>query len=195
MTPSKRQAETEAIYYLDVCVWPSCTAYPALVGTTKLPLCIDHAIRTWGVLDRDQAERPALTEHQLNRRVERERTRLRETQAAESRAIEPGWIYYVQVTDRIKIGYSTDVRQRMRAYPPHAELLAVHPGTPTLERQIHQDLAGHLAQGREWFRPNPEVTAHIGTVLAQFGPPPKRFIYTFRDGPQQRIKVRRSARR
>src|SRR5690554_2780796 len=43
--------------------------------------------------------------------------------------ISPGWVYYIRVGDTIKIGFSQDVSQRMRTYPPNAELLAAHPGT------------------------------------------------------------------
>jgi hypothetical protein len=83
--------------------------------------------------------------------------------------ITPGWVYYIRMGDTIKIGYSVDVAQRMRSYPPNAELLAAHPGTELVERQIHKRFREHLVQGREWFAPADEIMAHIESVVEQFG--------------------------
>lgn len=192
----KREAEQrEAVLMATTCCWPSCTRNVAWFSGNKLPLCFDHAWDAFIAVKNADEHRPKISEYELNRQLATRNRIAREDAERDSRAIEPGWIYYVKVTDRIKIGYSTDVRQRMRAYPPHAELLAVHPGTPTLERDIHRDFAGHLAQGREWFRPDTEVMAHVAKVLDQFGPPPKRFHYTFRSqGEAQQMKIHRSAR-
>ena len=88
---------------------------------------------------------------------------------AKDQKIDPGWVYYIRMGDHIKIGYSIDVAQRMRAYPPNAELLAAHPGTELLEKQIHQKFREHLARGREWFHPADEVMAHIASVVERFG--------------------------
>ena len=89
--------------------------------------------------------------------------------AAKANVNEPGWVYYIRMGDTIKIGYSIDVAQRMRAYPPNAELLAAHPGTELLEKQIHQKFREHLVRGREWFSPAVELMAHIASVLERFG--------------------------
>lgn len=81
----------------------------------------------------------------------------------------PGWVYYIRMGDVIKIGYAADVAKRMRNYPPSAELLAAHPGTPAVEREMHKRFAADLAQGREWFRESDELVAHIAQVVEQFG--------------------------
>jgi hypothetical protein len=190
-----RIAEDEAVAAQHVCVWPTCERRTTHMNGKLLALCVSHAWDVYAAVQDDVDNQPKISEHQLNRLIEGRQRRVREDEARESRAIEPGWVYYVRITDRIKVGYSTDVRQRMRAYPPHAQLLAIHPGTPTLERQVHADLKGHLAQGREWFRPDPEVMAHIDRVLADFGPVPESFRYTFRDGSSAQVKPHRRARR
>lgn len=82
---------------------------------------------------------------------------------------DPGWVYYIRMGDVIKIGYATDVTKRMRAYPPSAELLAAHPGTPQVERDMHKRFSADLARGREWFQESPELTAHIADVVERFG--------------------------
>ena len=84
--------------------------------------------------------------------------------------IEPGWVYYILIGDRIKIGYAKDVKKRMRAYPPNASLLAAHPGTPEVERQMQKRFNDHLAHGREWFVDAAEIREHVASVIAQFGP-------------------------
>ncbi|UAJ79965.1 GIY-YIG nuclease family protein [Leifsonia sp. ZF2019] len=82
---------------------------------------------------------------------------------------EPGWVYYIRMGDLIKIGYATDVAKRMRNYPPSAQLLAAHPGTIELEREMHKRFSPDLARGREWFTESSDLSAHIAQVVAQFG--------------------------
>lgn len=171
-----------------VCVHPLCESAPAKAFGPHMVLCRGHAFDLWAAMDDRQAATPMMTEHQLRREFRERAADLKRQQDSESAAIAPGWIYYVRVDERIKIGFSSDVRRRMRAYPPHSELLAVHPGTPTLEREIHREFRGHLAQGREWFRPDEPLMQRIAEVIKQFGPPPKSFVYKFREGTTQRIK-------
>lgn len=115
----------------------------------------------------------------------------RERKASERmRAIsnEPGWVYYVRQGDLIKIGYTDNIKQRMRAYAPTGELLAVHPGTLETEKDMHRKFAVALDQGREWFRQRPELMAHIAETVNQFGDP-SVFVYKYRkhlrDGDQR----------
>lgn len=101
---------------------------------------------------------------------------------------EPGWVYYIRMGDLIKIGYAVDVAQRMRAYPPTAELLAAHPGTELLEKQIHQQFKEHLARGREWFRPHEDVMGHVASVVARFGDKTHlAYEYTKPKTPEERV--------
>lgn len=81
----------------------------------------------------------------------------------------PGFVYYIRIDGLIKIGYTVDIRERTRAYPPTSELLAAHPGTTELEQQMHRQFAAFRERGREWFRPAPEVMEHIDEVREKFG--------------------------
>jgi hypothetical protein len=58
-----------------------------------------------------------------------------------------------------------------------------------LEKEMHQDFGRYLADGREWFHPNPELDAHIMKVqekypdtgtIAQMRQPMKFHNSTFR---------------
>ncbi|MDG3012161.1 GIY-YIG nuclease family protein [Rhodococcus sp. D2-41] len=95
-----------------------------------------------------------------------------------------GEVYYARIGDRIKIGYSKDVRRRMRAYPPDTQLLAVHPGSKDTERQMHHRFAHCLADGREWFTPDTSLADHIESVVAEHGEPTDH-IHKFRRSKQR----------
>lgn len=73
-------------------------------------------------------------------------------------------VYYVQVGRHIKIGTTTSLASRMRAYPPDSRLLAYEPGDGELERQRHREFTADLSMGREWFEPSATLLAHINRV-------------------------------
>lgn len=64
-----------------------------------------------------------------------------------------GRIYYLQVGSRIKIGWTSDMSQRMRAYPPDSVLLAVEQGSLADERDMHRTCRPYRTHGREWYEP------------------------------------------
>lgn len=82
-----------------------------------------------------------------------------------------GWVYYIRINGRIKIGYTANLRQRSRHYPPGSELLAAEPGTRDLERRRHQQFSRDLAQGREWFAESDRLAAHISETARTHGVP------------------------
>lgn len=102
---------------------------------------------------------------------------------------EGGYVYYIRVGELIKIGYAGDVGKRMRNYPPNAELIAAHPGTLEVERQMHTRFREYLARGREWFYPTPELDEHIAYVRDQFGDPAE-LAYSFTAPKSQEERVR-----
>lgn len=81
----------------------------------------------------------------------------------------PGWVYYVEQGNLIKIGYASNVPSRVKSYGPTAQLLAVHPGTMTLEKQMHAKFTTDLAFGREWFTKTDSLMDHIAQIVARFG--------------------------
>lgn len=166
------------------CVWPGCGVDQMLhIG----PLCWTHAEMVADAVNESRV--PAATRAKADAAIRRRREAERAAKAAESRGQQPGWIYYVRVGDRVKIGYSADVKRRMRAYPPDSHLLAVHPGTRQLETEMHQRFAGSRAAGREWFRETPDLAEHVAQVVAKFGDP-REHRHFFRTDTQP---MRRSA--
>lgn len=80
-----------------------------------------------------------------------------------------GFIYYLRVGEHVKIGWTKNLHQRMRAYPPTSELLGHHYGTKADERALHQQFAAYLAGGREWFSDVPELREHIDVANRTLG--------------------------
>lgn len=137
------------------CVWPGCRK--GFMPDQDIPICTNHAFivfaryREWG------------TSQPVNRAT-------RPTPEPREPA-EPaqGWVYYVRIGNYYKIGYASSVYERMKAYPPNAELLAQHKGTKADERAIHKRFAAHLDAGREWFTVHPEITEYIDAVIGVHG--------------------------
>lgn len=82
-----------------------------------------------------------------------------------------GWVYYMRINGHIKIGYTANLRQRSRNYPPGTELLAVEPGTRDLEKRRHGQFSRSLAQGREWFAESPDLEQHIKALAVEYVTP------------------------
>ena len=78
-------------------------------------------------------------------------------------------VYYLRQRDdfgdRIKIGTTTNPRQRLAAVP-HQELLAFERGDRTLERRRHRAFAADRYPRTEWFRTTPALLAHVAVVGA-----------------------------
>jgi hypothetical protein len=176
------QTINEDFDHLDHCVWPNCTEPLAFhLG----PLCLYHAMLMYEAVlhSPDVPVTSAQSKVAERRQAEQERAKAR----ARARGQQPGWIYYLRIGDRLKIGYSADVRERMRAYPPESELLAVHPGTRDLEADMHRRFTGSRAAGREWFRETPDLAEHVAQVIAQFGDPSEhRYHFRGKRPPMRR---------
>jgi hypothetical protein len=83
-----------------------------------------------------------------------------------------GVVYYIRRGKYVKIGTTTRLRSRMRDLMPD-EILAVQPGSYSLEAQLHARFADiRFASWCEYFTLTPELQEHIDSVLAQHGPPP-----------------------
>ena len=80
-----------------------------------------------------------------------------------------GYVYYLQVGQLIKMGYSSNPRERLRQYPPESVLLAIEPGTLAIEKERLRQFSASLLWGNEWFDSTPELEAHIGQMKKRHG--------------------------
>lgn len=90
-----------------------------------------------------------------------------------------GYVYYMRINGQIKIGYTANLRQRSRNYPPGTELLAIEPGTLELEKKRHGQFVRDLARGREWFRESDALAEHIAKLAEKHGVP-ESVMYHYR---------------
>lgn len=171
------------------CVWPYCEGGQFW----HLPICSDHLEQiNQFIIDMklNETREEALTRGRRQMAADRRASISwgREKRLLDTRGNQPGWIYYLHINDMVKIGYTTDIVRRIRDYPPNSPLLGVHPGTPELEKQFHEIFKGSLAQGREWFRLDPDVLAHCEKVRAEYGDP-AQFEYRTLAGHETRQVV------
>jgi len=96
-----------------------------------------------------------------------------ESQSTASKTPVPtdGTIYFLRVGGYIKIGWTSDLAKRMRAYSPDTILLATHPGTRKDEHRLHKMFAAHRTHGREWYAMTPSIMHHIEQVASEHGTP------------------------
>ncbi|MFG3476458.1 GIY-YIG nuclease family protein [Streptomyces sp. NPDC047980] len=89
-----------------------------------------------------------------------------------------GVVYYVRRDQYVKIGTTVRLQERMRNLMPD-QVLAIEPGSYTLERQLHTRFA-HLrvSQSYEYFRMGADLRAHIALVVEKVGPPPTGLTVT-----------------
>jgi len=191
------------------CAWPGCRGRmqrPNLFpGEDKLEenrygvLCRVHAVDVAIAVIQDQVDINGVKEFFARLSTERvvraaawkaEDERY-EAEKAALRQDRDGFVYYLRVGERVKIGYSVDVKRRMRAYPPGSELLAVEPGDRELETKRHRQFSGSRTDGREWFRPTPDIFELTAEIVETYGEP-ARFAHHYRK-TQQPMRISRSA--
>lgn len=98
-----------------------------------------------------------------------------------------GIVYYIRMNGLVKIGFTTDLSKRSRAYPPGSELLATEPAGRYTERDRHQQFSRWLARGREWFEESDLLREHIAELVSRYGVP-DGMMHKFRehDTPRKR---------
>jgi predicted DNA-binding transcriptional regulator AlpA len=78
--------------------------------------------------------------------------------------VAPGWVYFMEMGDFIKIGWSTwpaSRREALQAGNPYdIKLLGAFPGCLGNEAAVHETFA-HLRSRSEWFRKSPGLLAYI----------------------------------
>ena len=74
-------------------------------------------------------------------------------------------VYYLRFDDRVKIGTSTNPRQRLAALW-HDELLAFERGGRAQEQRRHAQFAGDRFPRTEWFRLSDEIARHVAVLAA-----------------------------
>lgn len=80
------------------------------------------------------------------------------TIAASERAV----VYYMRIGNRVKIGFTTGLAERLKVINPE-EIMAVEPGGYELEQRRHREFR-HLRTHGEWFRLEAPLTDWIARL-------------------------------
>lgn len=143
-----------------ICLVPGCGEPPWLNPgrraqrrdhTMELPLCVKHigvAYRQ-GSVGKDPLVIEAVADV-IERRQQRERDE-HEADKKRRRQATDGHIYFVRLNGLIKVGWSSDIHERLRAYGPDVEVIVIYPGTRNDETTLHRQFRPVLARGREWY--------------------------------------------
>jgi hypothetical protein len=83
-----------------------------------------------------------------------------------------GTVYFVRAGDRVKIGFTTDVRRRISElqtfFPEPLELLLELRGSVLVEHELHRRFAD-LCLTREWFRLEAPIVRFVGENKVRTG--------------------------
>lgn len=130
-----------------ICVFPRCS--DAETQHTGLPICDRHIAKVYRLatmLINDAMPQAAIVN---------EVVRMPKMDTA-------GAIYFIRLGSLVKIGFTTNLAQRLK-HLPHEEVLAVRTGSMRDEKALHAQFA-HLRQHGEWFRQGPDLLHHIESL-------------------------------
>lgn len=71
-------------------------------------------------------------------------------------------VYYMRISDRVKIGYTSDLKRRTMEITPE-EVVATEPGGYDIEQRRHLQFARFRTRG-EWFRYEGDLKEHIAQL-------------------------------
>ncbi|WP_454175367.1 GIY-YIG nuclease family protein [Gordonia sputi] len=135
------------------CVHPGCFAGPQQDYDFVIPLCINHLMK---VLAQSEA---ILNRAKRNYLIKNQGKKMPVRREIGHGQFHGPVVYYLQFNGRIKIGFTTNLEERLRAIP-HDTVLAVEPGGCDIERKRHRQFRQHRVVG-EWFEPSEKLLDHI----------------------------------
>lgn len=169
-----------------------CTRKPTVYVGHEGYVCEQHAGWIWQIVE----ERDTANCHQQITGAEgREyiRAEARKKRATEKRKpTAAGQIYFVLVDGLVKVGWTSKLADRIRAYGPKAIVLANYPGTRSEEGTLHKQLTPARAHGREWYHDGDIVRMFVDEAIAKYGPP--RFKSIEWTEPKQIVAGKRAMR-
>lgn len=137
---------------------PVCCPIPGCIFpiTEDQIVCHPHALRIWRDIQEQhlRSAGSAITTASADEVIaQRDQAAKKRTQAS----LTPGWIYFLTLDDKIKVGWTSNLENRLKSYPPHARMVVTYPATRADERDLHRSLKTELVAGREWYSRTPVV--------------------------------------
>lgn len=172
----------QSIPFSKQCVYPGCQG--AKWEARRLEVCGGHAREILTAMEPEVIVRSEMIAartrdthiNQLQTLVREQDSTIRQLRgeapevAAPPRPVD-GVVYYLRSGGYIKIGWTSDLVKRMRAYGPDSVLLATEPGTRKDENKRHKMFAAHRTHGREWYAMVPALMHHVDMIVKQHGQP------------------------
>lgn len=136
----------------ETCQWSTCEH--RISDKIDVRLCDYHAIRVYRrVADALRILQPEFVAEFFDADPPREAT-----------APHASVVYFIEHGDLIKIGRSSNLKNRMQALSiPATCLLATTPGGPSLESELHLRFAAGRVHG-EWFSKTPDLMTYIADL-------------------------------
>jgi len=157
-----------------------------------LPICHTHAVVVWQEIQRRKREPLIMETNEILLQRTRDKFQAEDEAAKKRRlASTDGKIYFVRLNGLIKVGWSRDVDERLRAYGPEIEVLCIYPGSRDDETYLHRQLRPVLARGREWYQDHPIVTDYVAKIIEKYGEPHYADWWT---KPKETIRPRKRGR-
>lgn len=155
---------TPTMMSLRACAMPDCARW--LPVTRALPICRDCGVQV-AVLHAQEATLWDAVLAERERQAESARKVRRDGRTATAQ------VYYVRIdSERIKIGFSSNLRSRMSGLRVHpSSLLACEPGGRELEKDRHEQFAAYRLGRSEDFTPEPRLMDWISQVRAEHDVP------------------------
>lgn len=153
------------------CVIASCRSLGTLWIGFEGYICERHADALWHrVEQRDSTVCDEVVQGAEGREYTRAECRAKRS-SAKRQPDAMGQVYFVLVDGLVKVGWSSKLADRIRAYGPKATLLVNYPGTRADESNLHRQLTPARFKGREWYHDNDIVRGFVKEALATYGPP------------------------
>lgn len=161
----------DSVEHFRSCIVPRCRDIGAIEVDRGHALCERHAGLIWYAIERrDAAGHDQHIVGAEGREYQRAEARAKRA-AGKRKPAATGQIYFVSVDGLIKVGWTTKLADRVRAYGPKAELLANYAATRSDEANLHRQLTPARFRGREWYDDCPLVRSFIDDAVAKYGPP------------------------
>lgn len=160
----------------------------------RLPMCLKHLSVAHSQFSMSGTPRGLLLEATVLvlERAEAKRQELQDAEKAARLASIDGDMYFIRLNEMVKVGWTRNLRSRLRAYGASAELLVHYPATRHDETNLHRQLRPALAKGREWYEDGPIIQRFIADAIAKHGPPTVQATWST---PTKIVGGKRTARR